>query len=277
VRFYLGTHQPSWLSQTDTPLFVSRIRLAPRVKLPRARGPWALDSGGFSELDGTGTWSLGPKEYAAFVRRCRDEVGNLEWAAVQDWMCEPRVREKTRQGVEDHQLRTVISYLELRDEAPEVPWVPVLQGWGVCDYWRHVEQYRRLGVDLAKLPRVGVGTVCRRQNAVTGAVIVRSLATGFGLRNLHGFGFKVQGLELAGDVLASADSLAWSFHASKRDPLPECRAEGKHKQCQNCIRYALRWRGRLLDNLAAAESPPAPAVPPADRVTRQPTLFDRVA
>jgi hypothetical protein len=50
----------------------------------------------------------------------------------------------------------------------------------------------------------------------------------------------------AGSVV-SADSLAWSYGARRRPPLPECR--GDHAHCQNCLRYALRWRRKLLDTL----------------------------
>lgn len=257
MRFYLGTHEPAWLAQTAVPLFVSRVRLERRKTLPRALGPWVLDSGGFSELDAAGRWSLGPREYAAFVRRCRDEIGGLQWAAVQDWMCEPRILGMTGEAVEDHQLRTVVSYLDLRDLAPDLPWAPVLQGWSMWDYHRHAEQYRRLGVDLAALPVVGVGTVCRRQDTVTGALVISQLVGAFGFTNLHGFGFKMQGLDLVGGRLASADSLAWSMHAGKRDPLPGC----THKQCRNCIRYALAWRERVLARLTPPA--PAPAGPPS--------------
>lgn len=49
-QFWLGTHKTGWLERTDVPLFISRRRLVERVTLPRARGPWALDSGGFTEL-----------------------------------------------------------------------------------------------------------------------------------------------------------------------------------------------------------------------------------
>ena len=56
--FYLGTHHPSWLRKTDVPLFVSRRRLAGLKTLPRARGPWALDSGGFQELILHGEWTV---------------------------------------------------------------------------------------------------------------------------------------------------------------------------------------------------------------------------
>lgn len=48
--FYLGTHQPQWLGRYDVPMFISRRRLSSRKSLPQARGRWALDSGGFTEL-----------------------------------------------------------------------------------------------------------------------------------------------------------------------------------------------------------------------------------
>jgi len=33
-----------------------------------------------------GAGPLTPEQYVAAVRRYRDEIGNLDWAAPQDWM-----------------------------------------------------------------------------------------------------------------------------------------------------------------------------------------------
>lgn len=303
LRIYLGTHQPQWLARLSVPLFVSRRTLAGRKSLPRALGRWALDSGGFSELQMFGRWETTPEQYVAEVRRFMKEIGNLDWAAIQDWMCEPQVinglvrrrnpkakrppaidlaawkrwvRGLMREGraprglvatyvqamrlgseaeivfhgtglsVEEHQRRSVASALRLRELAPEVPWTPVLQGWEPEDYFRHVEMYRAAGVDLWAVPVVGVGSVCRRQHTEEAEGFLRRLAA-LGLR-LHGFGFKALGLERVHDVLQSSDSLAWSFAARRRPPLPDCVAVGeKHKNCANCARFALRW----LDHLHA--------------------------
>jgi hypothetical protein len=87
--FWLGTHQPGWLARLDVPLFASHRTLRDRRRLPRAIAPWALDSGGFTELTLHGRWRTIPGEYAEAVARYASEVGRLAWAAPQDWMCEP--------------------------------------------------------------------------------------------------------------------------------------------------------------------------------------------
>lgn len=248
MKFFLGTHQVDWLARARVPLFVSRRRLAPRRQLPRAVAPWALDSGGFTELSMFGGWTIDARTYAREVRRFRDEIGALEWAAPQDWMCEPTMLARTGLSVEEHQRRTIANFLELRSLAPDLPIAPVLQGWGPWDYVRHFEAYDAAGVDLRAEPIVGVGTVCRRQGTGAAARIFTLLSTE-GLK-LHGFGLKTLGLRQAGHLLASADSLAWSLDARRAPPI----AGHSHINCANCITWALEWRARMLDSLPTPPS-----------------------
>jgi hypothetical protein len=251
--FYLGTHLPNWLG-LPVPLFVSDRRLRRyRRTLPRATAPWALDSGGFTELARYGTWDHGPAPhvYADRVRRYRSQIGHLDWAAPQDWMCEPAILAATGLTVAGHIARTVANYLQLRAFAPDLPFIPVVQGWTPADYLHCVDQYQAAGVDLTGAELVGVGSVCRRQ--ATG--IVGEILTGLhlaGVTRLHGFGVKIQGLARWGHLLTSADSLAWSRHARRRPPLPGC----PHRSCANCLRYALIWRGHVLSAAAATSTQP---------------------
>lgn len=146
MRFFLGSHRPHWLSQTDIALFISDRQLRRYKTLPRALGPWALDSGGFTELSTQGSWAHGPSpaEYVMRVRRYADEIGGLVFAAPQDWMCEPAILHGgqfagtrfagTGLTVGEHQRRTVENFLELRELAPDLPFIPVLQGWSTSDY-----------------------------------------------------------------------------------------------------------------------------------------------
>jgi hypothetical protein len=244
MKFYLGTHETSWLQKTTIPLFVSHRRLSKRKTLPRALCAWALDSGGFSELSLFGEWRTSAKEYAGAVRRYAEEIGGMEWAASCDWMCEPFVLAKTGLTVREHQRRTVNNYLELLSLAPDLPFVPVLQGWERGDYLRHVEDYARVGIDLKSLPRVGLGSVCRRQHTRGIQSLVRQLHSE-GLK-LHGFGVKLEGLREMADELLSADSMAWSFGARRKPALPN----HPHKSCANCRTYAELWYRRVQFTLS---------------------------
>jgi hypothetical protein len=248
VEFYLGTHRPNWLATAGVPLFVSRRTLSPYKRLPRAIAPWALDSGGFTELGMHGRWETTPQQYAGDARRFRDDVGQLRWAAPQDWMCEPSMLKRTGLSVAEHQRLTINNYLELQSIAPDVPWIAVLQGWTESDYKRHVEQYETAGITLSKHEIVGIGTVCRRQaTGMAVATIADLSATGI---RLHGFGVKIHGLRKCASTISSADSLAWSYGARRRPPMPG----HTHKNCANCMPYALAWREKVLASIASGES-----------------------
>jgi hypothetical protein len=246
VRFYLGTHLPSWLGSVRVPLFVSHRRLARLRRLPAAGTRWALDSGGFSELSLFGAWRTTPVAYAAAIARYRAEIGSLDWAAPQDWMCEPWILAKTGRTVADHQRATVASVADLRDRVGPLV-IPVLQGWRLADYVACADLYRAEGIDLALEPVVGLGSVCRRQGTSTIAAIVTELDSyGFAL---HGFGIKTRGLGRYAGHLRSADSMAWSYNARRHTALPGC----PHRNCANCPRWALRWRERLLAQAAVQQ------------------------
>lgn len=244
---YLGTHETSWLSKAGVPLFISHRRLERiRTSLPMAAAPWALDSGGFSEISLYGGWRTTPAAYVDAVMRYDTEIGKLEWAAIQDWMCEPDMVARTGLSVLEHQKRAVGSYLELaalwaQASDTELVYMPVLQGYRVEEYLQCMDMYADAGVDLGATPLVGVGSVCRRQRtdeirAVFEAILERDPGL-----PVHGFGVKLQGLREYGNLLATADSMAWSFNARKNPPLPGC----SHRSCSNCIKWALQWRRKI--------------------------------
>lgn len=244
VQFFLGAHRPLWLEVSPVPLFVSHTTLRSRRKLPRARGPWALDSGGFMELRRHGRFRDSSEVYAARVEQYQREIGQMQFASVQDWMCEPEIRRKTGLTVEAHQRRTVESYLALRRLAPSVPWMPVIQGWMRSDYEEHISMYRSAGVDLRAAARVGVGSICRRNGGSTTALRVRWILETVresGIERVHAFGLKTSLLRECRNLVTSADSMAWSFGARRRQraitaQIPERRTGG-----QNDLETALEW------------------------------------
>lgn len=243
VTFYLGTHIPSWMSKPETPpLFVSHRRLAKYKTLKQATNRWALDSGGFTELSMHGKWKTEPAEYIEAVERYITEIGNLDWAAPQDWMCEPWIIQKTGLSVMLHQYRTLANYLDLTSRAPHLPFIPVLQGWTLDDYIYHHDLYQTAGIDLTKHDTVGIGSVCRRQATDEIGQIVATLQ-GAGLK-LHGFGVKGDGIRKYGWALKSADSMAWSFTGRQQRPCPERPVSS----CANCYHFAIDWREKALNS-----------------------------
>jgi hypothetical protein len=260
---YTGTHMPSWLWSgcVDFRLFVSHRRLAGYRSLRPARVQWALDSGGFSELSLFGEWRTSPQEYAAAVARYDREIGRLEWAAPQDWMCEQHITAKTGLTPGEHQRRTVANFLELTElwgqlSDEDSPFMPVLQAApGDADgYLRCAAMYETAGVHLADFPVVGVGTVCRIQNTTLIGRVARALQP-MNLA-LHWFGVKMTGLpeiwppkEFA-DSLTSFDSMAWSYDSRRAAALPGCTG---HKNCANCPAAAGRWQARVISAVAGLE------------------------
>jgi hypothetical protein len=240
MRFYLGTHEPAWLRRADVPLFISRRRFD-RLPAGKATCRWAIDSGGFTELSMHGKWVTSPEQYVDDVRAAMSRVGPADFVSIQDWMCEPHMITRTGLSVEEHQARSVESYRILSDMAPEIPWMPVVQGWTESDYLVCIELYRRAGVDLRRLPVVGVGSVCRRQGS-DGVGILLAVAR-LQIR-VHAFGFKKTGLPRVKNEIVSSDSMAWSL-AGRRAPDPTHR----HQTCANCFEYAMRWRSDLLVQL----------------------------
>lgn len=246
LTFYLGTHRPNWLRLTDVPLFVSAVQLRRYRRLPKAKGRVAFDSGGFTELHRHGRWTVDDRQLADEVDGWAEDAGMPDFVPCRDWMCEPFMLAKTGKTIKDHQALTIESYANLRAIAPHIPWMPVLQGWHAPDYLDHLDQYRAAGFHLQLWPRVGIGSICRRQATSQAARIVQAIAME-GIR-VHAFGVKSDGIRLFGDWVASADSMAWSFVARRRPVLLEgCTT---HKNCANCLKWALEWHRTRISEIA---------------------------
>jgi hypothetical protein len=250
LEYYLGAHRAHWLRECTWPLFISHRVLRGRKSLPRARTRWALDSGGFTELNLHGERRTSARDYVAQVRRYSAEIGNLQFASQQDWMCETSVLAKTGLSVTVHQEKTIDNFIELMMLAPELPWMPVLQGWCVRDYHEHIERWEARGIALKQRPRVGVGSICRRKCDVVLKRILSEVA-GYGLR-LHAFGLKTSGLRSAGGHLVSADSMAWSYAARRENrdcgPLLARQRTGG----QNRLESAIGWFEQRIEPIIRA-------------------------
>ena len=238
-----------------------------RKTFERATTDWALDSGAFTELKQYGYWRMSAEEYAELVNRYDKYIGRLQWVSPQDWMCEPIVIEggKSKDGVfvgtglsvKEHQKRTIDNFIKLVDLCrPTV--IPILQGFTLGEYIDCFLMYLDEGIDLRDYPVVGVGSVCRRQGSLEIKTLFEILYY-IGI-NSHGFGVKIEGLELALEYLTSADSMAWSLDAKYAKTAAKGTSCGKLrtreprkgepiKNCANCYHAAVEWFNNLMDRL----------------------------
>jgi len=238
--FYLGVDRCRFLWTVENiPMFMSHRVLRRQKSWRRAASRWCLDSGGFSELSQFGEWTISPEDYVEAIYKYQDQIGSMDWCAIQDWMCEPTIRKFTGKSVEEHQRLTVDNFLLLTEMAPDLPFIPILQGWELQDYVSMVDMYADSGVDLFQFETVGLGSVCRRQSTKSVLEIVKELQP----LKLHGFGVKGDGLSLYGDFLTSADSMAWSYSGRFVQPCPETGLAS----CQHCLHYALEWREKFVN------------------------------
>jgi hypothetical protein len=243
VKFFVGIHLPNKAQHFDA-CCVSVKRLEKRLTgfAPR---DWIMDSGAFSTISTRGGY--GPDDlwlYQLYIENFY-RWGNLEAAVSQDYMCEPEMLERTGMSVREHQRLTTERYSALKAglarsaitcagrRASSVYIMPVLQGYAIQDYVRHLADYGRM---LSPGMWVGVGSVCKRNRRPdeVEAVLAAIKAARPDLR-LHGFGVKATALASRGvrALLHSADSMAWSFAA---------RRQGRD---QNDWREAAAWAERI--------------------------------
>lgn len=235
-KFYLGMPRvgEAWLFDRT---FISANRLQDLALSSTFIGckSWVMDSGAFTEIFAHGRYRTSVAEYAELIRRFSRNTG-LEAAVSQDWMCEDVILAKTGLTIADHQRLTIERYDELLTyDVGGVYIMPVIQGFAPEEYADHVRQY---GDRLGPGAWVGVGSVCKRQGSPKKVVaVLKAILAVRGDLKLHGFGVKLTSLrdpEVCA-LLHSADSMAWSFAARKRN------GDG------NSLWVARQWEAEVLE------------------------------
>lgn len=214
MMFFVGLHQPSDAAHIGRS-FISVNRVWGRKK-PVPAPEWIMDSGAFTEIATHGHYRNGPEVYAAEVNRLAGINPGMIAAVSQDWMCEPWMVEKTGLTVAEHQRLTIERYDVLVKLIHRIYLMPVLQGYTVEDYLRHLDMY---GDRLKPGAWVGVGSVCKRNGD---PIQIENILSAIRDKRpdlcLHGFGLKTTALAsgLIRKCLYSADSMSWSFAARRQ-------------------------------------------------------------
>lgn len=180
---------------------------APRVPAQITR--LAADSGGFVASRIWGEYRYSLEEYVTWLLSWRPV-----WAATMDYCCEPELAVVTH----ERQRRTTENARQAWQHFQQLPfaWVPTIQGWLPEDYRQHASEMQPLIEEMqavyATNPhwRVGVGTLCRRNDVKAVQAIldaVREVLPGI---PLHLWGIKLDALRsLNLAQVASTDSAAW--------------------------------------------------------------------
>ena len=210
MRFFVGLHQPHDAKHFDSS-FISVNRLRKR-KGPFEVKDWIMDSGAFTEISTHGHYRHEVAEYAAQIVRWKNN-GQLLAAVAQDYMCEPFILVFSGMTVREHQELTVSRYDELLRYETGCYILPVLQGFAPSEYVDHLQMY---GGKLAQGAWVGVGSVCKRNAEPLSVLrVLNAIKWHRPDLKLHGFGQKISALSFAPirELLHTADSMAWSYHA----------------------------------------------------------------
>jgi hypothetical protein len=213
--FFIGS-SPSMAEKIINPsspadgVMVSINALEKRSSVFKYSGKWILDSGAFTEISTHGRYRQRVEDYCQKILKYAFR-GDLLIAVSQDWMCEPFILQRTGLNTAEHQRLTIERYKTLHALNPVVPIMPVIQGYTVSDYVKHLNDYGEL---LTKGQWVGVGSVCKR-NSTPDEIheILRTIKLVRPDVRLHGFGLKILALERPSirDMLYSADSMAWHY------------------------------------------------------------------
>lgn len=174
----------------------------------------ALDSGGFTACRRWGQYPWTHQQYIDFVRdTARDAT--LDFVAIMDYACEREVHRGIHATNRDRIHATLTNDLRLRDLAPDLPWLSVLQGNTLDE--RAYDLARRRALDLLPTHHAGLGSICGRP-ATEAAAVLRWYAHQLPSVRYHAFGLDARALDndSAYFAVASWDSYAWNWARGRK-------------------------------------------------------------
>lgn len=174
-----------------------------------------IDCGGFTAAKRWGKYPWTFQQYIDWIYEESRDV-KLDFCAIMDYACEPGVNRSTYQTNIDRINQTIKNEASLIDLAPDLPWLPVLQGNTLKERAYDLNRRRELG----QLPDsyAGIGSVCGR-GAVGAIEAVRFYRRQLPGVEYHGFGMHIQALD-RDDVyfsIKSWDSYSWNWGRGVKD------------------------------------------------------------
>lgn len=187
-----------------------------------------IDSGGFTAARQWGKYPWSVQQYADFIGDVSRDVA-LDFCAIMDYACEPSVNREIYRSNKDRIKATIRNETECMRVAPDLPWLPVLQGDNQIERAFDIAIRQRVGMLPGKY--AGVGSVCGRgrAGAVETILFYRDQLPGV---KFHCFGMHVQALDndFVFDAIKSWDSYGWNWGrgATKKEmPWEKHKREGE--------------------------------------------------
>lgn len=179
-------------------------------------GKLAIDSGGFTAAKRWGRYPWTPAQYASFIHEMSRDVP-VEWAAVMDYACEPGVNREILSTNLKRIEATIENERACRNAAPDLPWLPVLQGDALAERLYDLKLREKAG--LLPGPMAGIGSICGRGIISARETILFYLSHLGPETKYHAFGLHVQALDClqTRSIIASWDSYSWNWGRGQKD------------------------------------------------------------
>lgn len=210
-----------------------------------------VDPGGFTAARRWGSFPWTPSQLVDWVREeSRDVV--LDWCAVMDYACEPNVNRSILPTNRARIEATIENEIACKEAAPDLPWLPVLQGDNLVE--RAYDLDRRRGLNLLPDDYAGIGSVCGR-GAGGAKRVVKFYNDQLPGVKYHGFGMHIQALDddSVYSAVRSWDSYGWNWGKGQKDkdrPQEYLRREGETYSQFTGRLSQLYWKNTIEPRLA---------------------------
>lgn len=188
-----------------------------------------IDPGGFTAARRWGKYPWSISQLVDWIRaESRDVI--LDWCAVMDYACEPNVNRSILPTNKERIEATMENEILCKQAAPDLPWLPVLQGDNLIE--RDYDLSRRRELGLIPADYAGIGSVCGRGAA--GAMrVIKFYNDRLPNVKFHAFGMHIQALD--DDAVFSAvrswDSYGWNWGRGQKNkdrPAEYLRRDGEN-------------------------------------------------
>lgn len=173
-----------------------------------------IDSGGFGVHKRFGEYPYSLDQYLEYVNYMMDHWPVKE-VAILDYPCEPEVNRQTHSTNLDRIRATVENAIRCYDTDASIPWVPVIQGFTVEEYFICWGLYQDAGI---KADLWAIGSVCARKR-IGGIRRIVTAVKDRTRQRIHAFGLNLPSIEdpQVFFALESSDSAAWNWWARNRE------------------------------------------------------------